>query len=160
MAKRSERLSALELKDKTIAKQSATSSRTAPPPKSSSAPKDSHSAPETADKASSAQKVPSRTKRAASSASPHTQKSSKRPRTEEVPASAKAAAKNISPQAPAIKTTKVISPKKVRFQVVKKGGKKKSGVAKVKSSFGCVVHMSVSSFSFPLISALGDDSSR
>lgn len=159
MAKRSERLSALELKDKTIAKQSATSSRTAPPPKSSSAPKDSHSAPETAAKASSAQKVPFRTKRAASSASPHTQKSSKRPRTEEVPASAKAAAKNISPQAPAIKTTKVISPKKVRFQVVKKRGKKKSG-EKVKSSFGCVVHMSVSSFSFPLISALGDDSSR
>ena len=152
MPKRSsERLIALELKEKTVAKQSATSARNAPPTKPSSAPNDSHYSPEPAANASSAKTLPLQAKRAASSASPHTQKSSKRPRTEEAPASAATAsaatasaataAKSAAPQAPAIKTAKASSPKKVRFpvtSVVKKGGENKSGAAKVKFSFGCV----------------------
>ena len=148
MPKRSsERLIALELKEKTVAKQSATSARNAPPTKPSSAPNDSHYSPEPAANASSAKTLPLQAKRAASSASPHTQKSSKRPRTEEAPASAATAsaataAKSAAPQAPAIKTAKASSPKKVRFpvtSVVKKGGENKSGAAKVKFSFGCVL---------------------
>jgi hypothetical protein len=140
MPKRSsERLIALELKEKTVAKQSATSARNAPPTKPSSAPNDSHYSPEPAANTSSAKTLPLQAKRAASSASPHTQKSSKRPRTEEAPASAATAAKSAAPQAPAIKTAKASSPKKGRFpvtSVVKKGGDNKSGAAKVKFSFG------------------------